>query len=212
MREGEEKETKAEEQEQKGTDPAVKAALQELVKYGHLEEARKPVIFRNAVLHQGSLLRALEPLDLALRIDTHRGLALLVLAPAPDGQDDPEGAWSHPLVRRQRLTLEQSLLVAILREAFLLHEQERGVGQAAAKVALEDLLPKFLTYLPDSGSDQRNMGRLASLLDQLKGHGIVSEVDKNDEVTIRPLIVHLADVESLGALLKSYQKLAEESS
>jgi len=195
-------------EEKAGSDPAVKATLQELVKYGYLEEARKPALFRNAVLHQGSLLQMLEPLDLALRLDTHRGLALLVLL--ADEKLDPEEAWSHPLVRRQRLTLEQSLLVALLREAFLVHEQERGVGQATAKVALEDLLPKFFTYLPDSGSDQRNEGRLASLLDQLKTHGIVSEVDKNDEVTIRPLIVHLADADSLGSLLRSYQKRVEE--
>lgn len=197
-------------EEKPGTDPAVKATLQELVKYGYLEETRKPALFKNAILHQGSLLSALEPLDLSLRLDTHRGLALLILAENEELTTD-EG-WSHPLVRRQRLTLEQSLLIAFLRESFLLHEQERGVGQAVAKIALEDLLPKFLTYLPDSGSDNRNQSRLSSLLDQLKSHGIVSEIDKNDEVTIRPLIVHLANADSLTQLLKSYQSLTEEES
>jgi hypothetical protein len=205
MNDGEESQEAA--HEQAGTDPAVKVALQELVKFGYLEEARKPKIYRHAVVHQAALLTALEPLDLSLRLDTHRGLALLVLLPRDE--EDAGEAWSHPLVRRQRLTLEQSLLVAILREVFLVHEQERGVGQAEARVALEDLLPKFLTYLPDSGSDQRNEGRLASLLDQLKAHGIVSEIDKNEEVTIRPLIVHLADAESLGELLKVYQREEE---
>ena len=40
-----------------------------------------------------------------------------------------------------------------------------------------------------------------SLLDQLKTHGIVSEVDKKHEVVIRPLIAHLANPDSLAALL-----------
>lgn len=89
--------------EQAGTDPAVKTALQELVKYGYLEEARKPKIYRHALVHQAALLAALEPLDLSLRVDTHRGLALLVVL-SSDEEENAE-AWSHPLVRRQRLTL-----------------------------------------------------------------------------------------------------------
>jgi hypothetical protein len=40
------------------------------------------------------------------------------------------------------------------------------------------------------------------LLEQLKTHGVVSEVDKKQEVTIRPLIAHLANPESLAALLR----------
>ncbi len=41
---------------------------------------------------------------------------------------------------KQRLTLEQSLLLAILRQQFALHEQEYGVGQAVAKIAIDELL------------------------------------------------------------------------
>ena len=176
-----------------------------MIKYGYLEESRKPALFRNAVTYEGTLNIALEPLDFGLRIDTHRGIALLVLRSAEPENEE----WKHPMVRRQRLTLEQSILVALLREAFLLHEQERGVGQAIAKLAVEDLLPKFLTYIPDTGSDSRNQSRLASILDQLKTHGIVSEIDKNNEITIRPLIVHLANADSLEALLETFQTHAD---
>ncbi|MEM6915074.1 MAG: DUF4194 domain-containing protein [Verrucomicrobiota bacterium] len=190
-----------------GTDPSLKAALQELIKLGYLEETRKPALFRTVVLHEGTLNQALEPLDFALRLDTHRGIAMLVLR--ADGEAEIDDEWKHPLIRRQRLTLEQSILVALLREAFLLNEQERGVGQSIAKLAVDDLLPKFLTYFPDSGSDGRNQQRLASILDQLNAHGIVSEIDRNDEITIRPLIVHLANAESLEVLLQTYQSLAE---
>jgi hypothetical protein len=109
--------------------------------------------------------------------------------------------WAHPLVRRQRLTLEQSLLIALLRQAFVMHEQESGVGQSAATIAVDELLPQFMAYAGDSGSDAKNESRLLNLLDQLKIHGIASEVDKKHEVVIRPLIAHVANPDSLAALL-----------
>ena len=151
------------------------------------------------------LWQPFEPLDLALRLDTHRGVAFLTVAQSAQEQTEGADAWTHPLVRRQRLTLEQSLLIAILRQAFVMHEQESGVGQSAAKIATDELLPQFLTYFDDSGSDAKNESRLLNLLDQLKTYGIVSEVDKKGEVTIRPMIAHLANPESLTALLQVFR-------
>ena len=144
-----------------------------------------------------------------MRIDAHRGVAFLVVAETVSDSADEGEAWTHPLVKRQRLTLEQSLLIAILRQAFMMHEQESGVGQSPAKIALDELLPQFLVYFPDSGSDAKNESRLSNLLDQLKTYGIVSEVDKNQEVTIRPLIVHLANPESLTALLRTFKEQSQ---
>lgn len=186
----------------------VKEVTQQLLKHGCLEEPANPILFRKASVHERDIQSALMPLDLALRLDSHRGVAFLVIAEV--ALESPEGdeGWSHPLVRRQRLTLEQSLLVALLRQAFMFHEQESGIGQTAAKIAVEDLLPQFLTYFDDSGSDARNECRLMSLLDQLKIHGIVSEVDNNREVTIRPMIAHLANAESLSALLQAFTEIA----
>lgn len=184
------------------TSSDVKKVTQELLKYGYLEAAEKPELFRSAVLREQEIMTALEPLDLELRLDTHRGVAFLVVAQAAYEERDDEAAWSHPLVRRQRLTLEQSLLVAILRQAFVLHEQESGVGQGTKRIAVDDLLPQFMTYFGDSGSDAKNEMRLLNLLDQLKPHGVVSQVDERQELAIRPLIVHLANPESLTALLK----------
>jgi uncharacterized protein DUF4194 len=180
----------------------VKEVTQELLKHGYIEEAANPVLFRKAAVHERAIHGALIPLDLALRLDTHRGIAFLVVAEVVSESLEGDQAWSHPLVRRQRLTLEQSLLVAILRQAFMIHEQEAGIGHAAAKIAVDDLLSQFLTYFDDSGSDARNETRLTNLLDQLKIHGIVSEVDSNREFTIRPIIAHLANAESLSALLR----------
>lgn len=186
----------------------VKEVTQELLKYGYIEETAKPVLFQRAVVREREILTVLEPLDLAVRLDTHRGIAFLVVAEAAFDSSDEGLAWSHPLVRRQRFTLEQSLLVALLRQAFVLHEQESGVGQSAAKIAVDDLLPQFLTYFGDSGSDARNESRLLTLLDQLKTHGIASEVDSSLEVTIRPLIAHLANPESLSGLLRVLREQA----
>ncbi len=199
----------------------VKELTQELLKHGYLEEARKPAMFQRALVRQQEIMAALEPLDLVLRLDSHRGVAFLKVAEtayalsddssADQGVTPESGAWTHPLVRRQRLTLEQSLLIAILRQAFVLHEQELGIGHSDAKIPLDELLPQFLTYFDDSGSDTKNESRLANLLDQLKTYGIVSEIDKNQEVAIRPLIAHLANPESLTALLQAFREQAQAS-
>lgn len=199
-------------EEAPGTAPEVKSCLQELLKHGVLNETAKGPLFRHAIVHEVALNRSLEPLDLVLRIDTHRGLAFLAVAPSVKEDTDAGEEWSHPLVRRHRFTLEQSLLIALLRQAFLHHEQEAGVGNGEAKIAVEDLLPQFLTFLGDSGSDSRNESRLTSLLDQLKSHGIVSEIDRNQEVVIRPLIAHLANPESLSQLLALVESKAKEPS
>lgn len=190
----------------------VRRAIQELLRLGYLEESRKPELFRKAIIHESEINAALDPLDLAIKLDTHRGIALVVVR--SDAENDPgndtslNDEWSHPLVRRQRLTLEQSLLIAILRGLFVLHEQESGVGGRPVTIAVDELLPQYLTYIGDSGSDARNETRLNNLLEQLKGYGIVSEVDAKQEVTIRPLIAHIADPESLDALLQTMTHMA----
>lgn len=183
---------------------AVRATVLELLKYGLLEEADKPNLYRNALLHRDMIDQVLSWLDLALRIDDIRGLAFVVVATPPDGDDE----WSHPLVRRQRLTLEQSLLVAILRQQFVAHEVEAGVGAGDARVVLDDLLPHLQAYLGDLGSDAQEKKRLLTLLEQLKGHGIVSDVDQQERVTIRPIIAHLANPENLANLVRALREAA----
>ncbi|MCD0459998.1 DUF4194 domain-containing protein [Roseiconus lacunae] len=190
------------------TPSIVKQAIGELLKSGVVDESEKRELFGHCVTHETLINQKLEPLDLAVRLDTHRGVAFVVVADAERGQEqgDDVDAWSHPLVRRQRLTLEQSLLIALLRQAFVLHEQEMGVGQSNVKIAVDELLPQYLTYFGDSGSDQKNESRLLTQLDHLKGYGVVSGVDKNQEVTIRPLIAHMANPRSLTALLETLQE------
>jgi hypothetical protein len=193
--------------DQVGVAAAVRATILELMKYGLLEEASKPNLYRNALQHRDEVDRVLRSLDLAVRIDDIRGLAFVVVSAMPN-QDDDE--WSHPLVRRQRLTLEQSLLVAILRQQFVAHEVEAGVGAGDARVALDDLIPHLQAYLGDLGSDAQERKRLLTLLEQLKGHGIVSDVDQQERVTIRPIIAHLANPENLANLVQALRDLTQK--
>jgi len=183
----------------KYTPRQIKEATLELLKFGFIEEARKPHVYRTALMQQEAISRILEPLDLAMKVDDIRAIAYVVVAGQIFEAEDDE--WSHPLVRRQRLNLEQSLLVAILRQHFIVHEQEAGVGASDAQVSVEDLVPRLRVYLGDPGSDSQEDKRLRNLLEQLKVHGIVSEIDANDLITIRPIIAHLANPESLQNLL-----------
>ncbi|MGS3450456.1 DUF4194 domain-containing protein [Klebsiella electrica] len=176
----------------------IRETTQELLKYGLLEEASKPNLYRVALTHPEEVTRILEPLDLDIGIDEIRGL-LYVKVRLDETPEQDE--WSHPLVRRQRLNLEQSLLVAILRQHFVAWEQESGTGASQAQIAIDDLLPQLQIYLGDPGSESKERTRLLTLLDQLKGHGLVTSPDAHERIVIRPIIAHLADPMNLQALL-----------
>lgn len=176
----------------------IREATQELLKYGLLEETSKPNLYRVALTHPEEVTHILEPLDLDIGIDEIRGL-LYVKVRLDETPEQDE--WSHPLVRRQRLNLEQSLLVAILRQHFVAWEQESGTGASQAQIAIDDLLPQLQIYLGDPGSESKERTRLLTLLDQLKGHGLVTSPDAHERIVIRPIIAHLADPMNLQALL-----------
>lgn len=190
----------------------LKTTSQELLKYGLLEADRKPNLYQVAVTQTAGINRILEPLDLLLKVDDIRGLAFLVVSDQlfADGEENDD-EWTHPLVRRQRLNMEQSLLIAILRQHFIAHEQDAGIAAGDAVVELEELLPQLQLYLGDTGSDARDQKRLRSLLENLKNHGIVSDIDANDQVIIRPIITHLANPENLQNLLHHFRQLAGQS-
>ena len=189
----------------------LRRAVQELLKNGVLEHSAKPKMFSQISNDTARVNAQLEPLDLEVRVDDVRGLAFVAipLAYQPDGEDDDE--WTHPLVRRQRLTLEQSLLLAILRREFLQREQESGTG-AVVRVTVDSLLPQLETYLGSTGSDMQERKRLTQLLENLRTHGMVSEVDAQDCITIRPMIVHLLNPENLQTLLLRLREVAEQGS
>lgn len=193
--------------EQVFTERRLKDAAQHLLSLGLLEETNKRNLYKTAVTYLVELNQILEPLDFYAQVDEVRGLVFLRILTTPESENDDE-AWSHPLVRRQRLTLEQSLLVAILRQYFVNYEQEQGVGAEGALVSVDDLIPQLTMYLGDSGSESKERSRMLTLLDQLKMHGLVSAPDPHDRITIRPIIAHWANPESLQALLHQITTLA----
>ena len=196
------------------TPPNVRQALQFLLAHGWLESATKPKLF-HLIAAQATLLDALlEPLDLRVVVDDVRGLAFLAVVPDYAGDDADESEqddWTHPLMKRQRLTLEQSLLLALLRREFLQREQESGTG-AVVRVTVDSLLPQLETYLGATGSDMQERKRLGQLLENLRTHGMVSDVDAQDCITIRPMIVHLLNPENLQTLLLRLRAVAEQGS
>lgn len=186
----------------------IKDAVLELLKYGLLEQSRKPNLYRIALANAAAVATVLDPLDLRMRVDDTRGLLFVaVSAEAAAGADEE---WSHPLVRRQRLNLEQSLLVAILRQFFVSHELEAGKG-SEAQLAIEDLLPHLQVYFGDSGSEALEKKRLLGLLEQLKTHGIVSDLDEHERIVIRPIVAHLANPENLQNLLQAVRAEAGDA-
>ncbi|PJI95428.1 uncharacterized protein DUF4194 [Acidovorax sp. 69] len=196
------------------TPPNVRQALQFLLAHGWLESAAKPKLFSLAAAQTTLIDALLEPLDLRVVVDDVRGLAFLAVVPDYSGDDTDESEqddWTHPLMKRQRLTLEQSLLLAILRREFLQREQESGTG-AAVRVTVDSLLPQLETYLGSTGSDMQERKRLGQLLENLRTHGMVTEVDSQDCITIRPMIVHLLNPENLQTLLLRLREVAEQGS
>lgn len=193
----------------RATPANLRRAIQELLKYGWLEQQSKPQLFRHLATELARANALLEPLDLEVRMDDTRGLAYVAIPSDFQGEDGQEDEWTHPLVRRQRLTLEQSLLLAILRREFLQQEQERGIG-VPVSISVEQLLPQLEIYLGASGSDLQDRKRLLTLLDNLSTHGVVSEVQAQECLVIRPMIVHLANPQNLQALLQHLRDLTRQ--
>ncbi len=190
----------------------VRQALQFLLAHGWIESAAKPKLFSLIAAQTALLDTLLEPLDLRVVVDDVRGLAFLAVVPGYAGDDADESEqddWTHPLMRRQRLTLEQSLLLAILRREFLQREQENGTG-TTVRMAVDSLLPQLETYLGSTGSDMQEKKRLGQLLENLRTHGMVSDMDAQECITIRPMIVHLLGPENLQTLLLRLREMAEQ--
>ncbi len=191
-------------------DRSLKSAVQELVKYGVLEANYKPNLYQICVRQSEEVAQILSPLDLKMQIDDVRGLVFLLVSNAEKETEDQD-EWRHPLVRRQRMNLEQSLMVAILRQHFVAHELDAGVGDHRAIVHLDELLPQLNQFMGATGSDAKEDKRLRLLLEQLQGYGLVSDIDENEKITIKPLIAHVANPENLRNLIVALQAHLNES-
>lgn len=194
----------------KSTPLTIRVALQELLRTGYVEADKSNAQYQVALSNLLTLNAVLEPLDLCVRVDEVRGIAYLAVNHEAEKAAERD-EWSHPLVRRQRLTLEQSLLVVILRQCYLAQEQERGVGSGNVVVTIDDVMNTLQLYLRSSGSDATDQRRLRQLVSQVSAHGVVTEFDEHDRAIVKPLIVHLANPETLSALLAEFEAVTCES-
>ena len=181
------------------TTRVVREAVQQLYKNGDIEESEDPRLYRAAVANAELIERILEPFDLSVRFDEIRGLAFVVVRQQPD---DTADGWTHPLVRRHTFSLEQTLLIALLRQHLITIEMESGVGAGIAQMTVDDVITQLHAYLGDPGSDLKDRARAVNLLEQLKNHHLVTTIDGSDRFTIRPLIAHVANPENLSALIQ----------
>lgn len=182
------------------TDARLRDAVKDLLKNGLIEADAKPNLYRTATVEHEALIKILEPMDLTAAVDEVRGLVFLAVRKNGSDVSEEDDDWSHTLIRKQRLNLEQSLLVAVLRQIYVIHEQDAGVGGASPVIAIDEVVTQLQLYLGESGSEQKDRNRALQLLDQLKGYGLVTAPDSHDRVTIRPIITHLANPENLKAL------------
>jgi len=67
--------------------------------------------------------------------------------------------------------------------------------------AADQLLPELNHFLGETGNDRQDDKRLRLLLEQLRGYGLVSEIDDDERLRIQPLIVHVANPANLQNLL-----------
>ncbi len=200
-----------------------KQATQQLMKYGVVEMVNKAKLYQLCIREHVAINQILALLDLNMKIDDVRGLVYLNILVVDSFTEDDQAdqveqklasvltnnndigdindMWKHPLIRKQRMNLEQSLLVAILRQHFVAHELDAGIGDQKSYVHLDELLPQLNQFLGDKGSDVQDLKRLRNLLEQLRGYGLVSEIDSHEKLVIRPLIAHVANPENLKALI-----------
>lgn len=194
-----------------------KKALQELLKSGCLERVRAQAHYDRLLLEREAAQHYLAALDLAVRVDEVRGLIFVRVEKgelseedarieAQTAGEDEADEWSHPLVRRQRLTLEQSLLLAVLRQRFVEVEQQQGIGYDDIRADWDDVKAQFFLYIEASGSEAKDDERLHTVIKQLGEHGLVGKVAEGS-IPIRPLIVHIADPDNLTRLLAQLQSL-----
>lgn len=79
--------------DERRTPQRVREAVQEMLKYGLLEESHKPNLYRSALTNIEVVDRILEPLDLAMGVDEVRGLVFVTVRQGEVAEQDD---WSHP--------------------------------------------------------------------------------------------------------------------
>lgn len=181
------------------TPRVIREVVQELFKNGFIEESDYKRLYRAALANTEQVEQIFEPFDLDVQYDEFRGLAFVRVR--RESGEIAEG-WTHPLIRRYPFNLEQTLLIAVLRQHLIECEMESGVGSAIPQMTVDDVIIQLRAYLGEPGSDFKDRQRAVKLLTHLRKHHLISMSEQSDHFTIRPLIAHVANPGNLMALLQ----------
>ncbi|WP_223550252.1 DUF4194 domain-containing protein [Pseudomonas sp. A-B-19] len=181
------------------TPRVIREVVQELFKHGFIEEADYERLYRAALANAELVDQIFEPFDLNVQFDEIRGLVFIRVLHASDVIVE---GWTHPLIRHHAFSLEQTLLIAVLRQYLIECEMENGIGATIPQMTVDDVITHLRAYLGEHGADFKDRKRAVRLLLQLRNHHLISMNEHSDRFTIRPLIAHVANPENLTALLQ----------
>lgn len=186
---------------------ASRRAMQKLIARGVIYESRHEADYRVLVNDAEQVSGVLEELSLRMSIDREVGVILLRL---PDdyleGEEEGEEG-SHPLVRRRRMTLFDSLTAVVLRK----HYRERELtGEQRVRIDIEQLEQGLVPFLPLMGSEEIFRKHLRGVVDRFKDLNLLLSVrGSKTEFEIAPVIRVVVNAEWIESLVKEFQRLSD---
>jgi hypothetical protein len=127
-------------------------------------------------------------LDMGLEVvrDTTSGFAYLRQLP-----DDSEETWAEQgvaplprILRRTPLSYHQTLMLVLLREALLRHEQSTAT-EGALYVGADDLREMLLPYFPESNNEKKFFDAVAAIIRRFVGLNLLTALKNRSEPIYR---------------------------
>jgi len=182
-----------------------------LLARGYVMIRTKPEFYASLLANDKAVLSVLIDLNLTMQVDHAAGLvALRSLAGTAEeegeGEDDED---KTVLIRRQRLSQFQSIIVLILRR----HHRDRSLaGDSVITMEIEQIEQALVPFMHLTQSQTREDKRLNGALALCKKHGLILNV-RGDEsrIEISPLIRLVVDLNWLDTLLTKFKEMAERS-
>jgi hypothetical protein len=178
-------------------------------------------LYQNDTEHWRVLLDATERIrahyaDMGLEvvIDESGGYAYLRQLPEESGD-----TWSADtlaplprILRRTPLSYHQTLLLVLLRERLLRHEQLPD-SDASLYLDLKEITEMLRPYYPESGDDKKFAGRVLALIARFEALSLVSPMKNRSEsiYRIEPIIKARLPAESIAEIRKRLAAEADPS-
>lgn len=178
-------------------------ALQRLISSGVIYESRHSELYQALLANKSQIRSTLRELGLRMTVDDSFGLIILRL-PVSDDIEEDEGA--HPLVRRRRLTLLDSLVALVLRDHYMTRE---NVGDRTVVIDVEQLEDALRAFLPIFGSETILRKRITGAIKRFKDYNILASLPGSDnEFEVTPVIRIVVNADMLQGLRAEFEALA----